>query len=81
MTQTNISMKQKQTHDIEKRFVVSKGEAGRRGIDWEFGIKRSKLLYTGWTNNKVLLYSTGNYIQYPIINHNVKEYAKECIYV
>ena len=24
--------------------------------------------------NKVLLYSTGNYNQYPIINHNVKEY-------
>ena len=22
--------------------------------------------------NKVLLYSTGNYIQYPVINHNVK---------
>ena len=24
--------------------------------------------------NKVLLYSTGNYIQYPVINHNEKEY-------
>ena len=30
-------------------------------------------------NNKVLLYSTGNYIQYPVINHNGKEYEK--IYV
>ena len=28
--------------------------------------------------NKVLLYSTGNYIQYPVINHNGKEYEKEC---
>ena len=25
-------------------------------------------------NNKDLLYSTGNYTQYPIINHNGKEY-------
>ena len=25
-------------------------------------------------NNKVLLYTTGNYIQYPEINHNGKEY-------
>ena len=35
----------------------------------------------GWINNKVLLYSTGNYSQYPVINHNGKEYKKECIYV
>ena len=31
-------------------------------------------------NNKVLLYSTGNYIQYPVINHNGKEYKKCIIY-
>ena len=28
-------------------------------------------------SNKALLYSTGNYIQYPVINHNGKEYEKE----
>ena len=27
------------------------------------------------------VYSTGNYIQYPVINHNGKEYEKEYIYV
>ena len=37
--------------------------------------------YIEWINNKVLLYSTGNYIQYPVINHSGKEYEKECIYV
>ena len=31
-------------------------------------------------NNNILLYSTGNYIQYPVINHNGKEYEKEHIY-
>ena len=27
-------------------------------------------------NKKVWLYSTGNYIQQPVINHNGKEYEK-----
>ena len=40
----------------------------------EVAISRCKLVYTGWINNKVLSYSTGNYIQYPVINHNGKEY-------
>ena len=31
-------------------------------------------------NNKVLLYSTGSYIQYPVITHIGKAYKKECIY-
>ena len=35
--------------------------------------------YIEWIN-KVLLYSTGNYIQHPVINHNGKEYKKR-IYV
>ena len=48
-------------------------------MDWEFGISRCKL---GWMN-KVILHSTGNYIQYPRINHNRKEYLfkKEYLYV
>ena len=29
--------------------------------------------------NKVLLYNTGNSIQYPVINHNGKECEKEYI--
>ena len=54
-------------------------EGGEGGKDWEFGISRCKLLYIGWINNKVLLYNTGNYIQYPVINHNGKQYGKEYI--
>ena len=30
-------------------------------------------------NNKGLLYSRGNYIQYPVISHNGKEHAKEYV--
>ena len=50
-------------------------------MGWEFGISRCKLVYIGWTNNKLLLCSTGNYVQYPVINHNGKEYEKEHIYI
>ena len=32
-------------------------------------------------NNKVLLYSTENYIQYSMINHNGKEYKKKNVYI
>ena len=38
-------------------------------------------MYIEWINNKVLLYSMGKYIQYPVINHNRKEYEKECVYI
>ena len=59
--------------------MVAKGEGGGRGMNWEFGVGRCKLLYIEWISNKVLLYSTGNDIQYPVINHNGKEYEKEYI--
>ena len=52
------------------------GGEGRMGggegrMSGKFRINRWKLLYLGWIN-KVLLYSTGNSIQYPVINHNGK---------
>ena len=50
-------------------------------VDWEFGISRWKLVHTEWINNRVQLYSTGNYILYLVIKHNKKEYDKEYIYV
>ena len=56
------------------------GREDRGGKDWEFEIKGCKLVYIGWINNKVLLYSIGNYIQYLEINHNRKEYEKEYIF-
>ena len=36
------------------------------------GLIVCRLLYTGWINTKALLYSTGNYIQYLVTNHNEK---------
>ena len=61
--------------------MVDNGEGCGGGMEWEFGISRCKLLYIEWIHNKILLYSTGNDIQYSVINHNGKEYEKECIYM
>ena len=41
-------------------------------------MSRWKLEYIEWIN-KVLLESTGNYIQYPVTNHNGEEYEKDCV--
>ena len=57
--------------------MLVKGEGGGRGLHWEFGIIRCKLVYSGWINNKVLLYTIVKYIQYPVIDHHGKEYEKE----
>ena len=59
-------------------MVVKEKRGGGGGMDWEFGVSRCKLLHLAWIN-KVQLYSTGSYIQYPIINHDGKEYEKEYI--
>ena len=59
---------------------LPRGREDPGGMDWEFGISRSQLLYIGWVNSKVLLYSTGNYIQYPVTNHMEKNIKKN-IYV
>ena len=66
----NLSVKEKQTHRHREQTCSCQG----RGIDWEFGINRCKLVYIGCINNKVLLYGTGDYTEYPEIDHNGKEY-------
>ena len=68
-----------QTQRTDLWLPRGRGFGGEK--DWEFGISRCKLVHIGWINNKVLLYSTGNYIQYPVINHNGKEYEQEYIYL
>ena len=45
-----------------------------------FGISRCKLAYIVCISNKFPLYSSGNYIQYSVINHDRKEYEKEYMY-
>ena len=67
---------------LEIIILTEKRETVEGGIEWEAGVSRCKLLYTKWMNSKVPLYSTANYIQYPMINNNGKDIKKRmCIYV
>ena len=68
--------------DTENRLVLPKVGGGRE-VNWESGVGRCKLLHLEWINNKVLLYSTKNYTQFPGIKDNGKGhiFLKECIYV
>ena len=45
--------------NIENRPAAN-GEDGGRGLEWEFGVSRCKLMHIEWINNKALWYSTGN---------------------
>ena len=77
MTQMNLSRTKNKIRDIENRLVIVKVEGGGRGKKWKFGISRCKLVYIEWINNKVLLYSTGKYIQYFVITYKGKEFVKK----
>ena len=61
-----------------ERLVVAKGEQGgdRHGARaWDQ--KMQAILYTiGWISSKVLLQSTENHIQSPVINHDGKNTQK-----
>ena len=79
----NISTKQKQTRRefVREQTCGCQGGRGWERVGLEIWNQQMQTIYREWISNKVLLYSTGNYIQYPVINHNGKEYEKECIYI
>ena len=54
--------------------MVAKVVGGGRGMDWELGVGRRKLLHVEWINNKVLSIAQGTIIRSPGINHNGKEF-------
>ena len=67
--------------DIENRFVVSKGEGVGEGWTVRLGLVDASY----YIQNGSAVQHTWNYIQYPEINHNGKEYRKEykkeCTYI
>ena len=75
----NWSVIRNRIKDVENRLVAAIGIGVRK--DW-IGVwdSRWKLAYKEWINNKVLLYSTGSHIQYPVINHDGKECEKKNVY-
>ena len=76
MAQMSLSMKQNRLINTQNTSAVAEGMWGIGGeMDWELGLADTNL-YIEWINNKLLLCSTGYYVQYPVINHNGKEYEK-----
>ena len=58
--------------------MVTSGEDGGRGLDWEFVIGIYKLAYIKWIKNKVLLYTTDKSYSVlcdKLIEINVKMYS------
>ena len=65
----------KQTHRHRKQTCGCQGEGACRDR-WigSLGLADATYFIYRMESNKVLLYSTGNYIHYPVITHNRKEY-------
>ena len=57
MTKLRMIFNRNRHTDIENRFVVARVDRVGEGMDWEFGISRCKLVYRGWINHKVPLYT------------------------
>ena len=74
MTQMKLPTKQKQTRGYREQTC---GLVQWGGMEWVVGVSRCEVLYTERVNKKALPYTTGDYIQHRIINHN----EKECIYM
>ena len=65
----------------ENRLMVAKVRQSGVGMNGEFGTSRCTLSCIEWINNKVLLYTKGNYIQYPVINQDGEEYERYIHYI
>ena len=77
----NLSTKQKQNQGHREQTGGCQGGGGweRDGLGVWSQQMQTNIYRIG--NAKVLLHSTGNHIQYPVINHDGKEYEREYIYI
>ena len=73
---TYLGEKNKTDSQIQRTDLWLPRGWGWERNDWEFGVSRCQPLYIGWINHKILLYSTGNYIQHPVASHSGKNMTK-----
>ena len=64
----HLSIEQIQTHGHREQTHDCQG--GGRGMDWECGVCRCELVHIGWISNEILLYSTRNYTQSLVTEHD-----------
>ena len=77
----NLSIEKKQTHGHGEQTHSCQGGGGRSEMDWEFGVSRCKQSHLEWISNEVLLYSTGNYIQSLVMEHDGGYCEKKNVYI
>ena len=70
----NLFTRKKQTHRCGKQAYCY--QRGKRVINEKYRVNRYTPPYIKQTNDKDPLYSTGNSMQYLVINHNGKESEK-----
>ena len=74
-------MKEKQTHRHREQICGCKGGDGvRDGWIGKLGLTDVSYYIERIEKQQGPLYSIGKYFQYPVINHNGKEYEK-CLYL
>ena len=66
--------------DFEDQLMAVKGKDGGKGQLGSLGWTCTHYIENGLTN-KDLLYSTENYIQYPMINHKGEEFLKKNVFI
>ena len=67
---TNEPFHREENHGLGEQTCCCQEEGGGSGMDWESGVNRGKLLHLEWISNEILLYSTGNYIQSLMMEHD-----------
>ena len=65
-----LTTENKQTHAHGEQTCGCQEGMGGSGMDWKFGVSRHKLFHLKWISNEFLLYSTGNYIQSLVVEHD-----------
>ena len=71
----------KTNHRLREQTYGCQGKGWGEDIVREFGINMYILLYLKWMTNKVLQYSTGNFVQYYLAAWMGGEFGGEWIYV
>ena len=69
MVQMNRST-EKKLMDLENRLVGCQGGGGGKGMDWELGVDRCRLLPLEWISNEILLCIPGNYVWSLMLEHD-----------
>ena len=82
----NITYKWNLKYDTHQHIYETETDSQTQRTDLWLSRRREGGERKGWglglaDQHKGLLYSTGNSMQYPVINHNGKEYEKEYEYV